>query len=270
MEMKLAIVAVLCVALTLQAFGQAQAQNVPVAITWDYHTETKTLLVHATNNSGKDIVAYYISIRHKLPDGTWDKQSLSGRTLDSISTLVGIQMSQDTAAYERRLQESGLFTAGTTQDIICYNINGSDVEVTAEVVFYADGSFDKHDETAFKRMVARRQGQLLEMKKANKIMRDALADTTNEHPTATAITELAKAAAEAMAHNPDGPYDAESEQVPVLQGDIQNMRNMQRLPLLPSQQGKTERERLTQYVEEQEKRVELMTPHCHLEIALKQ
>jgi hypothetical protein len=31
-----------------------------------------------------------------------------------------------------------------------------------------------------------------------------------------------------------------------------------------------ERERLTQYVEEQEKRVELMTPHCHLEIALKQ
>jgi len=55
------------------------------------------------------------------------------------------------------------------------------VEVTAEVVFYADGSFDKHDETAFKRMVARRQGELLEMKKANKIMRDALAT----QPTST-------------------------------------------------------------------------------------
>jgi hypothetical protein len=36
------------------------------------------------------------------------------------------------------------------------------------------------------------------------------------------------------------------------------------------QKGKTERQRLTQYVEEQEKRVELMTPHCHLEIALKE
>jgi hypothetical protein len=34
--------------------------------------------------------------------------------------------------------------------------------------------------------------------------------------------------------------------------------------------GKSERERLTQYVQNQEKRVELMTPHCHLEIALKQ
>jgi hypothetical protein len=29
------------------------------------------------------------------------------------------------------------------------------------------------------------------------------------------------------------------------------------------------RERLTQYVQGQEKRVELLTPHCHLEIALK-
>jgi hypothetical protein len=29
-----------------------------------------------------------------------------------------------------------------------------------------------------------------------------------------------------------------------------------------------ERERLKQYVDEQEKRIELMTPHCHLEIAV--
>jgi len=34
--------------------------------------------------------------------------------------------------------------------------------------------------------------------------------------------------------------------------------------------GKTERERVIQYVERLEKRVELMTPQCHLEIALKQ
>jgi hypothetical protein len=260
----------LCITLAPRA-SQAQAQNVPMAITWDYYAETKTLLLHATNNSGKDIVAYYISIRHKLPEGTWDKQSLSGRTMDSVSTLVSIQMSKDPAAYERRLQESGLslLMAGKTHDITCYGVNSSDVEVAADVVFYADGSFDKQDETAFKRMVARRQGQLLEMKKANKIMRDALADTTKEHPTATAIGELAKAAAEAMAHNPDGPYDTESEQVPLLQGDIQNMRNMQRLPPVPSQHGKIERERLTQYVEDREKQIELMTPHCHLEIVLK-
>jgi hypothetical protein len=36
------------------------------------------------------------------------------------------------------------------------------------------------------------------------------------------------------------------------------------------QEGMTERERLTQYVEEQEKKVELMTAHCHLEISVPQ
>jgi hypothetical protein len=37
----------------------------------------------------------------------------------------------------------------------------------------------------------------------------------------------------------------------------------------PSEQNLTERERLTLFVERQERQVELMTPHCHLEIALK-
>jgi hypothetical protein len=37
----------------------------------------------------------------------------------------------------------------------------------------------------------------------------------------------------------------------------------------PSEKDKTERERLLQFVEKQEKLVELITPQCHLEIALK-
>jgi hypothetical protein len=47
--------------------------------------------------------------------------------------------------------------------------------------------------------------------------------------------------------------------------DHSTLQNIQR-----PQKGTTERERLTQYLEEQEKRVELMTPHCHLEITLKE
>src|SRR5271170_7489455 len=49
--------------------AQVEAQKVPVMVTWDYRAETKTLLVHATNNSGKDIDAYFISVHRKLPDG---------------------------------------------------------------------------------------------------------------------------------------------------------------------------------------------------------
>jgi hypothetical protein len=122
-------------------------------------------------------------------------------------------------------------------------------------------------------MLGRRQSQLLGMKKVDEIVRAALADTTNDHPTPAAITELAKAAAEPMAHNPDSPYDAESEEVGFLQAGISNMRMVQRMAAQnmggPSEKDKTERERLTLFVERQEKQVELITPHCHLEIALK-
>jgi hypothetical protein len=75
-----------------------------------------------------------------------------------------------------------------------------------------------------------------------------------------------------MAHNPDGGYDLEPNEVRFLHRDIQNMRMVQgsftqRTGSRP-EQGKPERERLTQFVEEREKQVEWMTPHRHLEIAL--
>lgn len=255
--------------------AQVQSSKVPVVVTWDYRAETKTLLVHATNNSGKDIVAYFISIRRRLPEGTFDKLSYSGQLSEQMLTLASIRMAEDPAAYEHRLEESGigLFIAGTTRDISVANIESPDVNVAPEVAFYADGTFDEQNEDQFKRMLGRRQSQLLAMKKVNEIVRAALADTANDHPTAAAITELAKAAAEAMAHNPDSPYDSESEQVGFLQAGISNMRMLQRMAAqnigAPSEKDKTERERLTLFVERQEKQVELITPQCHLEIALK-
>src|SRR5208282_1759052 len=187
---------------------QAEAQKVPVMVTWDYRAEAKTLLVHATNNSGKDIDAYFISVRRKLPDGTFDKSGYSGQLSEQMLTLASIQMATDPTAYERRLQESGvgLFNAGATRDISVANIDSADVNVVVDVAFYADGTFDEQNEDQFKRMLGRRQSQLLAMKKVNEIVRAALADASNDHPTRAAITELAKAAAESMAHNPDGPY----------------------------------------------------------------
>lgn len=53
-----------------------------------------------------------------------------------------------------------------------------------------------------------------------------------------------------------------------LMDDSSNLQQMLRPQPYGDQKGKTERERLMQYVEEQEKKVELMTPHCHLEIVL--
>jgi hypothetical protein len=164
--------------------------------------------------------------------------------------------------------QENVFSAGTTRDMTLNGINsGADVNAVADVVFYTDGTFDEQNKEGFKRIVVERQRELLAIKKANEIIRGALADSANDHPTATAIEELAKAAVAATTHKPDGPYDPVQGQEMSLQREIANVGNVQEPGR--AQQGTTERERLTQYVEEQEKRVELMTPHCHLEVTLK-
>jgi len=118
--------------------------------------------------------------------------------------------------------------------------------------------YDKQDEDAFKRALTNRQGSLEQMKEEDELIRNALADLTNEHPVVAILTELNKRRVEEM-----GKHDFFFSPSP------SNLQNLQRPIAYGPMKGKTERERLTQYVEEQEKKVELMTPHCHLEIVLK-
>ena len=159
---------------------------------------------------------------------------------------------------------NGIFTAGTTRDMTMNGMDSaSEFDITAGAVFYVDGSFDKQDEDTFKQLLAMRQGPLLAMKKANEVIKGALANTGNEHPAAMAMADLTKYVVE-IATKQYGPFDPERNQQMSLENDIQYLRGMQR-----PQKGTTERERLAQYVEEQEKRIVLMEPHCHLEIALK-
>jgi hypothetical protein len=197
--------------------------------------------------------------------------------MDMLPVLVNIQMAEDPAAKEREWREHGMYTpidAGTTREI---SMPGADIpdnaEVKADVAFYADGTFDGQDSEAFKAMLAHRQQQLLEMKKANEIIRTVLADTSIDHPIAAAITEMAKAAGEPMAPNdspPDLPRGKISLQARVMStsgfffnGDIVALRKLR------ADSDAPERQALTQYVEKQEKKAEFMAPHCHLEIALK-
>jgi hypothetical protein len=150
--------------------------------------------------------------------------------------------------------------AGETRDMTLTGINsGSELDATYGVVFYADGSYEKTDEDAFKRLLAMRQSALQQMKEENELIRNALADTTNNHPVAGVLTELNKRRVEAMGKPGNNFF---------LMDTSSNLQEMQRPQLYGDQKGKTERERLMQYVEEQDKRVELMTPHCHLEISV--
>jgi hypothetical protein len=252
---------------------QSQLPNAlsQMAITSDYYAEPKVLVLHVLNNSGKDITGYTMIIRHKTPDGTLGKGGWSETTSDMLSVLITAQMAKNPTASERiRQQEigndsfptsagTGIFLAGETRDMTLTGINsGSELDVTAGVVFYTDATYEQNDDDAFKRLLAIRQGQLQQMKDANDLIRNALADTTNRHPVAAVLTELNKRRVEAM----DKPNQG-------FLMDLGPLRYLQQ-PAYGERKSTTERERLTEYVEEEEKRVELMTPHCHLEITFSQ
>ncbi len=61
-----------------------------MVITSDYYAQPKKLVLHALNNSGKDIVGYTILIRHKNPDGTLDKGGWSASGSDMLNLLISI------------------------------------------------------------------------------------------------------------------------------------------------------------------------------------
>jgi len=263
--MKPAILAAVCIAFAIRTCGQTPVQTVPVVITSDYYAHPKVLVLHLFNGSGKDITGYTIIIRHKKPDGTLDENGRSETTEDMLGVLMMQQMAKNSSE-RTRLENSGrvfpkgygIFLAGETRDKTLTAIeSGSDVDAIAGAVFYTDGTYDEQDKDALKRALANRQGALQQMKEEDELIRNALADSTNEHPVAAVLTELNKRRVEEM-----------GKQASFYSPGPSNLQNLQR-PAYGPQKGMSERERLTQYVEEQEKKVELMTPHCHLEIALK-
>jgi hypothetical protein len=200
-----------------------------------------------------------------------------GQYADMLDAWAYVQTSKDPDRYERQWESrsGGVFHAGATRDINLTGVDDPNVVVSSAVIFYADGSFDQHDDDRFNRMLETRQGNLFGKKETDKNIRDVLADPANEHPCAAVIAALAKEVGQSLG---DASQDVlsnflQSRGEEALRTGIANMRLIQMAAVKktgsPSEQNLTERERLTLFVERQERQVELMTPHCHLEIALK-
>lgn len=277
--MKSPILAVLCIASAIRTSGQAQVQDVPVFFATDYYAPTRTLVVHATNSSGKDIMGYYLVVQKKLSNGSLvpQRSEFMGQYADMLDAWAYVQTSKDPDRYERQWESrsGGVFHAGATRDINLTGVDDPNVVVSSAVIFYADGSFDQHDDDRFNRMLETRQGNLFGKKETDKNIRDVLADPANEHPCAAVIAALAKEVGQSLG---DASQDVlsnflQSRGEEALRTGIANMRLIQMAAAKrtgsPSEQNLTERERLTLFVERQERQVELMTRHCHLEIALK-
>jgi hypothetical protein len=206
--MKTRIVVALFATFTIWVSGQTPVQTVPVVIPSDYYAQPKVLVLHALNNSGKDITGYAIIIRHKNPDGTVDKGGWSSSMSEMLSALITAEMAKDSGNKAFAPAGTGIFVAGETRDITLQGIDsGADVDATAGAVFYTDGTFDKQDEDAFKQMLAYRQHQLQQMRDEDELIRNALADATNVHPVAGVLTEINKRRVEEMDKGQQFPMD---------------------------------------------------------------
>jgi hypothetical protein len=249
--------------------SEAPVQKVPVALTWNYYPQPKTLVLHLANISGKDITEFSVAGKKTYTDGrSEDLQHI----YTMLSRLVEIQTAKDQTLVERRDRESGngIFLAGTTRDVVfpepANTKDISNVDAVANVVFYTDGTFDEQNKNTFKGMLAGRQRQLLIDKEVIQAIDNALANKADDHPGAAALAELTKIAVEQTVkysrYQEGAQYDPEKDQQYLLQMDIGNLQyHLQR-----EQKATTERDRLTEYREYLSKVVEVLTPQCHLEI----
>jgi hypothetical protein len=249
--------------------SQASAQKIPVALIWNYYPQPKTLVLHLTNISGKDITEFSVAGKKTYTDGRREELQ---HIYTMLSRLVEIQTAKDQALVERRDRESGngIFLAGTTRDVVfpepANTKDISNLDAVVNVVFYTDGTFDEQNKDIFKGMLAQRQRQLLIDKEVIQAIDNALTNKADDHPGAAALTELTKIAVEQTVkysrYQEGAQYDPEKGQQYLLQMDIGNLQyNLQR-----EQKATTERDRLTDYREYLSKVVEVLTPQCHLEI----
>ena len=297
---KILVCAVL--AFAVRASGQSQeVRALGVVIeSWRYDPAEKIVILHLVNNSGKDVTGFNISIAERYADGTTDyvegrpndihgHQMMQDLLLPMINFQTGLARRggmvtvragvvtapknglEQQIMHQQLLQNlsgNGTFAAGTSRDFIDHvSKDVSDIEAVVDVVIYADHTARVLDnERGFKHMLADRKGQLLAMEKVTEVVKGVLADPTVTTPFDAAIQKLTPLVEAAeQKHGP--PEDVESNAAMHFQMDVRALQPMQRSEVsVWSRMNMTERDWLEQYVENQQKRIELMKPHCELEV----
>ena len=117
---------------------QTLAQKVPVALTWNYYPQPKSLVLHLVNKSGKNITSYDISVKNIYTDGTHDDPCCLRHQYNMLNRQIEIETAKDPVAQERRERElgDGVMFAGVTRDVVLHETKDvSDVEAVVDVVF---------------------------------------------------------------------------------------------------------------------------------------
>lgn len=237
---------------------RAQRQETGLVIqSWKYDPETKELALKLVNVSGKDIIAYNVS--DSVPGSTdlYGRPQSPGEHLeDSLGVLINEQMTGQKPPKDY----PGVFTAGASRTL---NLWAKDISVKAvvDLVVYADATAEVLNEHAFSQVVAIRTGQLMAMKKVSEAVHRVLEDAAITNPNAAAVEELKRELVEAKKLS--NPEKAEGNRAVALQSAIADLEMYQQPNFF--RKGGTERDHLKEYVEDMDKRIALIAPHCQIQ-----
>lgn len=235
----------------------AQRQETGLVIqSWKFNPETKELALNLVNLSGKDITAYNISDSDGSTDLLGRPNSLGEHLEDGLGKLIIEQMTGEKPPKD---YPGGVFASGTTRTLILA-AKDSSLKAVVDLVVYADGTAEVLNEHAFSLIVAIRKGSLMAMQKVSKVIHQVLADPMITSPGAAAVEEVKRELAEAEKHK--NPEVAEGNEKIELQNEVANLERLRRHDFLRSA---TVRDQLQQYVEDMDKRIALIAPHCEIQ-----
>ena len=259
---------------------------------WHYDPALKTATLHLVNNSYKDVTAFNISIAEKYADGSTnyldgtpsdihDHQMME----DMLMAMINIQTevvpqgsgtlavgSARSVGAMREVRQgveggNGTFAAGTSRDYVDHvGKDVSDIDAVVDVVAYADGTAQvQNNDRGLRNLLGERKGQLLAMQRVVEVSKRVLADPMVVSPLDAVIQQLTPLVDSADMVKNRPPEDAEGNVAMHLRNDLKNFEMIQRSQIW-SQINISEREWLARYVEQHEKRIELMKPHCEIAI----
>jgi hypothetical protein len=144
-----------------------------VTQTWRYDPEAKSGTLHLVNQTGKEVIAYSIGTRVKMPNG-------------SLQLVARMTKQNDHFAAGANRDES--VTAPSLMDGV--TLDETTIEVKLDVVVYADDTAEVTDQDSFERLLTEWQAEVLAMKKINEVVQQTMADATIQDHQAAIVQEL--------------------------------------------------------------------------------
>ncbi len=239
---------------------------------WHYDPLQKTVTMHLVNRSHKDVTAFNISIAEKYADGSTDYVDGTPSDIhdhqmmeDMLGAMINIQMGVVSHGSGTRQDGNGTFAAGTSRDYVDHvSKDVSDIDAVVDVVAYTDGTAQvQNNDRGFRNLLAERKGPLLAMQAVVEVSKRVLADPMVVSPLDGVMRQLTPLVDSADKVKNRAPEDPEFNFAMSLQDDVRNFQMIQKAQMW-SQMNMTERQWLTRYVEDNEKRIALMKPHCEL------